>query len=366
MNLRWGQLAFIALWMAGGVALHAASVTAQPWGKDAAGNAVDLYTLKEPNAEVQLTTYGARIVSIRVPDKTGQMSSVVLGSPNLEGYIQGRVPFEGATIGRFANRIAGGKFDLGGKAYEVPKNNGPNALHGGTTGFDKRVWRAKPIKDGVVMTLISADGDMGFPGNLTVSVAFELRRQGVAPALTIRYTAKTDHETVINFTNHSYFNLANDPSTPVFDDIARIEADKYTPLNASQIPTGTIEPVEGTPLDFRDAHPIGKSIPDRGYDHNFVLRQHKASVAVAEVSDPVSGRDIQVFTDQPGLQFYVPKFPGPPPNTNAPVRRGTAAFCLETQHFPDSPNQATFPTTTLTPGSTFHSTTTYVFTFKRD
>jgi aldose 1-epimerase len=138
------------------------------------------------------------------------------------------------------------------------------------------------------------------------------------------------------------------------------------PLNANGIPTGTIEPVEGTPLDFREPHPIGKSIPDRGYDHNFVLRQHKVSVAVAEVSDPVSGRAIQVFTDQPGLQFYVPKFPGPPPNTNAPVGRGTAAFCLETQHFPDSPNQSTFPTTTLKPGSTFHSTTTYVFTFKRN
>ena len=335
-------------------------------GKDAAGNAVDLYTLKEKNAEVQLTTYGVRIVSIRVPDKTGQMSSVVLGSPNLEGYIQGRVPFEGATIGRFANRIAGGKFDLGGKIYEIPKNNGANALHGGTVGLDKRVSTAKPTKDGVVMTLVSTDGDMGFPGNMTVSVAFELRRQGGAPAFTISYTAETDRETVINLTNHSYFNLANDPTTPVFDDIAHIAADKYTPLNASQIPTGTIEPVEGTLLDFREPHAIGKSIPDRGYDHNFVLRQHKASIAVAEVSDPVSGRDIQVFTDQPGLQFYVPKLPGPPPNSNAPVRRGTAAFCLETQHFPDSPNQSTFPTTTLKPGSTFHSTTTYVFTFKRD
>ena len=171
MNMRQGLLAFIALWMGGEITLHAATVTAQPWGKDATGNAVDLYTLKEQNAEVQLTTYGARIVSIRVPDKTGQMSNVVLGSPNLEGYIQGRVPFEGATIGRFANRIAGGKFDLGGKSYEVPKNNGPNALHGGTVGFDKRVWSAKPTKDGVVMTLVSADGDMGFPGNLTVSVA---------------------------------------------------------------------------------------------------------------------------------------------------------------------------------------------------
>jgi aldose 1-epimerase len=269
-----------------------------------------LYTLKDQNAEVQLTTYGARIVSIRVSDETGQVSSVVLGSPNLAGYIQGRVPFEGATIGRFANRIAGGKFDLGGKTYQIPKNNGANALHGGTIGFDKRIWKAKSTKNGVTMTLVSADGDMGFPGNMTVSVAFELRRQDGGAALTIKYAAKSDRETVINLTNHSYFNLANDPATPVFDDIARIVADKYTPLDASQIPTGTIEPVEGSPLDFREAHPIGKSIPDRGYDHNFVLRERKASVAVAEVSDPVSGRDVQVFTDQPGLQFYVPRFPG--------------------------------------------------------
>ncbi len=352
--------------MASGVALHAVTVTAEPWGKDQTGNAVDLYTLKDTNFEVQLTTYGARIVSIRVPDKTGQMSSVVLGSPTLDSYLQGRIPFVGATIGRFANRIAGGEFKLDGKTYETPKNNGSNTLHGGTLGFDRKVWLAKPSKDGVVMTLVSPDGDMGFPGNLSVSVAFELRREHGAPALTIVYTAKTDHETVINLTNHSYFNLSNDPSTPVFDDIARIDADKYTPLDAKQIPTGTIEPVEGTPLDFREAHPIGKSIPVRGYDHSFVLREHKASVAVAEVSDPVSGRDVQVFTDQPGLQFYVPKSPAPPPNSNMPARRGTAAFCLETQHFPDSPNQPSFPTTTLMPGSTFHSTTTYVFSVKRN
>jgi aldose 1-epimerase len=366
MDIRRSLLALLVLWMAGGIALHAVTVTAQPWGKDQTGNPVDLYTLKDQNAEVQLTTYSARIVSISVPDKSGQMSSVVLGSPSLDGYLQGRVPFEGATIGRFANRLAGGEFHLDGNAYEIPKNNGGNTLHGGTLGFDRKVWSAKPTADGVIMTLVSPDGDMGFPGNLTVSVDFELRRQRGAPALSIRYTAETDHATVINLTNHSYFNLANDPSAPVFDDIARIDADKYTPLDGKGIPTGTIEPVEGTALDFREAHPIGKSIPERGYDHNFVLRKHKATVAVAEVSDPVSGRDVQVFTNQPGLQFYVPKSPAPPPNANAPVRRGTAAFCLETQHFPDSPNQPSFPTTTLMPGSTFHSITTYVFTIKRN
>jgi aldose 1-epimerase len=352
--------------MTSGTAMHAVTVTSQPWGKDPAGNAVDLYTLKDANAEVQLTTYGARIVSIRVPDRTGQMSNVVLGSDNVDGYTAGRNPYMGATIGRFANRIAGGEFKLDGKTYEVPKNNAGNSLHGGNKGFDTKVWSAKPTANGVVMTLDSPDGDMGFPGNLTVSVNFVLHREHGAPALSIEYTAKTDSATIINLTNHAYFNLANDPATPVFDDIARIAADSYTPLNATAIPTGTIEPVQGTAFDFREAHPIGKSIPDRGYDQNFVLRPHKASVAVAEVSDPASGRAIQVFTDQPGLQFYVPKFPAPPPSANARVRRGTAAFCLETQHFPDSPNQPSFPTTTLMPGTTFHSSTTYVFTVNRN
>lgn len=366
MSIRRSILTVLVLWMLGGVALHAVTVSSQPWGKDQAGNSVDLYTLKDQHAEVQLTTYGARIVSISVPDKSGQMSSVVLGAPSLDGYLQGRVPFEGATIGRFANRLAGGEFHLNGKTYEIPKNNAGNALHGGTMGFDRKVWSAKPTTNGVIMTLVSPDGEMGFPGNLTVSVEFQLRRQHGAPALAIVYTAKTDQATVVNFTNHSYFNLANDHSAPVFDDIARIDADKYTPLDGKGIPIGTIELVEGTPLDFRKAHAIGASIPDRGYDHNFVLREHKPSVPVAEVRDLVSGREVQVFTDQPGLQFYVPKSPAPPPNVNAPIRRGTAAFCLETQHFPDSPNQPSFPTTTLMPGTTFHSSTTYVFTTNRN
>ena len=362
MKKRSLLLALLALSVANRSALRAATVTAEPWGKDPSGTAVDLYTLKDKDIEVQLTTYGARIVSIRVPDRSGQMSNVVLGYPTLDGYFGMRIPFVGATIGRFANRIAGGEFPLNGKTYEVPKNNAGNTLHGGTVGFDRKVWLAKPTADGVTMTLVSPDGDMGFPGTLTVSVSFKLTRQSSAPALSIEYSAKTDQPTVINLTNHTYFNLAADPATPVFDDIARIDADKYTPVDPKGIPTGTIDPVEGTEFDFRTAHAIAKSIPDRGYDQNFVLRDHKASQAVAEVSDPVSGRKVEVYTDQPGLQFYVPKFPAPPPSANTPVRRGTAAFCLETQHFPNSPNQPAFPTTTLMPDKTFHSTTTYVFT----
>lgn len=357
------------LWIAACGALHAVTVTSQPWGKDPAGNAVDLYTLKDKGAEVTLTTYGARVVSISVPDKDGKMSSVVLGAPDLDGYVRGRVPYAGSTVGRYGNRIAGGEFKLNGSTYDTPKNNGPNTLHGGNMGFDRKVWTAKPTASGVTMTLASPDGDMGFPGNVDVSVDFELHLEHGAPALTITYNATTDKPTVINLTNHSYFNLANDPATPVFDDIARVDADNYTPFNATSIPIGTIDAVAGTPYDFRKAHPIGQSIPDRGYDNNFVLNQHKPSQAVAEVSDPTTGRAVQVFTDQPGLQFYVPKSPPTPPNSNMPAnmppRRGTAAFCLETQHFPDSPNQPSFPTTTLLPGKPFHSTTTYVFTIKK-
>jgi len=366
MNFRRFFFALCAFSIASG-ALHAATVTSEPWGKTPAGDAVDLYTVKDKNIEVKIATYGARIVSLSVPDKDGKMSSVVLGTPDLQGYVRGggAPPYAGASIGRFANRIAGGQFTLNGKTYNTPKNNGPNTLHGGNMGFDRKVWSAKPTKDGVLMSFASPDGEMGFPGNLTISVDFEVKRQHGSPALSITYTASTDQLTVINFTNHSYFNLSNDPATPVWDDIARIDADKYTPVNANAIPTGTNDSVEGTPFDFRTAHSIGKSVPDRGYDHNWVLNPHKASAPVAEISDPNTGRDVQVFTDQPGLQFYAPKSPPPPPNSNFRPRPATNAFTLETQHFPDSPNQPGFPTTTLEPGKPFHSTTTFVFTVKK-
>lgn len=369
MNFRRLALALAALCIAAAPALRAATVTSEPWGKTQDGTAVDLYTITEKSIEVKIATYGARIISLSVPDKDGKMGDVVLGAPDLNGYVRfGAPPYAGASIGRFANRIAGGQFTLNGKTYTTPKNNGPNTLHGGNGGFDRKVWTAKPTKDGVTMSLTSPDGDMGFPGNLSVSVHFAVHEQKGSPALTITYTASTDKPTVINFTNHSYFNLG-DPATPVFDDIARIDADKYTPVNASAIPTGTNDPVAGTPFDFRTAHAIGQNIPDRGYDHNWVLNAHKPNVAVAEVSDPHTGRDVQVFTDQPGLQFYVPKSPAPPPqaaaNPNFRPRPSTNAFTLETQHFPDSPNQPSFPSTELDPGKPFHSTTTFLFTIKK-
>jgi aldose 1-epimerase len=367
MNFRRLVLALPVVCLAVAPALYAATVTSEPWGKMQDGTAVDLYTITDKNIEVKIATYGARIVSLSVPDKDGKMSDIVLGAPDLQGYIRGAgAAYAGSTVGRFANRIAGGQFTLNGKTYSTPKNNGPNTLHGGNQGFDRKVWTARPTKDGVTMSLTSPDGDMGFPGTLAVSVDFAVHQQKGAPALTITYNASTDAATVINLTNHSYFNLANDPSTPVWDDIARIDADKYTPVNTSSIPTGTNDPVTGTPFDFRTAHALGQSVPDRGYDYNWVLNAHKANVAVAEVSDPHTDRDVQVFTDQPGLQLYAPKSAPPPPNSNFRPRPSPQAFTLETQHFPDSPNQPSFPSTELDPGKPFHSTTTFVFSVKKN
>ena len=358
------------------LASNAATVTSAPWGKDSSGNAVDLYTITAPNAEVKVTTYGARIVSVRVPDRQGDMGDVVIGYDSVDQYLNGFASVMGATVGRYANRIAGGEFTLNGTTYHIPKNNGNNALHGGTIGFDKKVWSAKPVKNGVEMTWVSPDGDMGFPGNLTVHVTFTLTTEHGNPALNIDYLATTDKPTVVNFTNHSYFNLSGDPQKPVLDDVAQIQADGYTPVENGGIPTGKIEPVVGTPYDFRSSHTIGEHVPQRGYDVNFVLRARKSSQPAAEVVDPESGRTVQVFTTQPGLQFYVPLFGAPrggsqrgpaptagsnPARGGGPPRPGIAAFCLETQHFPDSPNHAKFPSTVLLPGKPFKSKTTYVF-----
>ncbi len=350
-----------ALLFATSGALAATSVTQAAWGKDSAGEAVDLYTVTSPQAEVKISTYGARIVSLRVPDRQGKMGNVVLGFDSVEGYLTPRGSAMGATIGRYANRIAGGEFTLNGATYQIPKNSGKNALHGGPAGFDRKVWSARKVKNGVEMTLVSPDGDMGFPGKLSVRVRFTLESRKGKPALNIEYFATTDKATVINLTNHAYFNLADDVATPVMDHKAMIRADGYTPVDDTGIPTGEIRQVEGTPYDFRAVHAIGDNIPARGYDNNFVLRKTGMAQAAAEVEEPKSGRTVQVFTTEPGLQFYVPRFPAPPPSADGTRRPGLAAFCLETQHFPDSPNHPNFPTTTLLPGKPFKSTTIYVF-----
>jgi aldose 1-epimerase len=341
-----------------------ATVTHVPWGKDPAGAPVELYTIVSGNAELKVTDYGARVVSLRVPNGRGAVGNVIVGPDSLDGFMTDRTAVNGATIGRYANRIAGGQFTLNGITYTIPKNNGPNALHGGPVGFNHKVWKASAVKDGVGMTLVSPDGDMGFPGTLTVHVTFTLKQDHGSTALRIQYTAETNKVMVINLTNHAYFNLADDPTTPVLQEGARIYADTYTPVAAGGggIPTGAIDPVAGTPFDFRAMHAIGENAPQRGYDNNFVLRAHAEDHAVAEVDDAQSGRTLKVYTTEPGIQFFVPLFPAPPPAADGARRPSPpSTFCLETQHFPDAPNHPQFPSTVLLPGKQFRSTTAYVF-----
>jgi aldose 1-epimerase len=342
-------------------AAKAATVTRASWGKDPSGTPVDLFTITDVHIEVKLANYGARIVSIRVLDRQGQMTNVIVGPDSLEGFFENRSSVMGATIGRFANRIANGVFTLNGTEYSIPKNSGGNALHGGTIGFDRKVWDAKIMDNGVEMSLVSPDGDMGFPGNLTVHVSFTLMERSGNPALVISYSASTDKATVLNLTNHAFFNLADDHAASVLGDGALINADKYTPVTPTNIPTGAFDPVQGTPYDFRVMHPISEKAPERGYDINFVLKRSSIDDLAAEVDDPTSGRKLQVFTTEPGLQFFVPRSPPPPPGTDGARRVPLAAFCLETQHFPDSPNHPEFPSTVVLPGNTFHSTSVYVF-----
>ena len=345
-------LVFLAVCQCIQPAVSAATVTHAAWGQDAAGAPVELYTIASAKAEVKVTTYGARIVSIRVPNRKGEMGDVVLGHDSVQGYMNGGAVM-GATIGRYANRIDHGQFTLNGLEYHIPTGANGIALHGGTVGFDVKTWAAKQIPDGVEMTLVSPDGDMGFPGSLTMHVRFTVVEIHGDPALKIEYLATTDKPTVVNFTNHSYFNLGDDSSTPVFGDQARIDADSYTPFDSRSIPTGEIASVAGTPYDFRNLHAISEQMPERGWDGNFVLRAPGLRTPAAEVDDPASGRTIQVFTTEPGMQFYVPRF--------QPPRAAVNSFSLETQHFPDSPNHPNFPSTELRPGKKFDSTTMFVF-----
>ena len=340
------------------------TVTKTPWGNVNDGTTVDLYTVAGKNIEVKLANFGARIVSIRVPDAKGQMSNVLVGPDSLTGFLNNWTSVMGATIGRYANRIAGGEFTLNGTKYNIPKNNGENALHGGTIGFDRKVWDAKAIGNGVEMSLTSPDGDMGFPGSLTVHVSFTVTERHGSPALVISDSAETNKPTVLNLTNHAFFNLADDTSASVFGDSALINADQYTPVSATGIPTGALDPVQGTPFDFRTMHPIGDHAPERGYDNNFVLKSGSIDDIAAEVDDPTSGRTLQVFTTEPGLQFFVPRSPSLPRGSDGMRRPALAAFCLETQHYPDSPNHPAFPSTVLVPGKRFSSTTVYVLGVK--
>ena len=335
------------------------------FGKMPDGTPVERFTLTNGTITAKVMTYGAILTDLVTPDRDGKPADVVLGFDMLDGYLKGH-PFFGASVGRYANRIAGGKFSLDGKEYKLFVNNGPNSLHGGEKGFDKYVWKVEKSSDtSLTLSHTSPDGDEGYPGKLDVAVTFTVTKDD---ALRIDYAATTDKATVLNLTNHSYFNLGGPGSGTIDDEVLEIEADAYTPVDDTLIPTGKIAPVRGTPLDFTKPTPIGARYADlaaepKGYDHNFVLRGHGELTALAaRVYDPKSGRVMELFTTQPGVQLYTGNFlDGSLTGKGGTVYAPHTAFCLETQHYPDSPNQPDFPSTVLKPGETFRSTTIYKF-----
>jgi aldose 1-epimerase len=345
-------------------------VTSRPFGRTPQGQLVTLYTLSNKNAvSVSIMDYGATIVKILAPDRNGKFDDVVLGFDTFSPYLHAKFHF-GATIGRYANRIAKGQFELGKALYQLPCNNGPNSLHGGLRGFDKRMWKIEPIESdipAVRFSRLSPDGEEGYPGNLYTSVTFSLNDDN---ELRISYEATTDKPTIINLTNHSCFNLAGGGT--IFDHVLTLHADAFTPVDATLIPTGEIKPVAGTPWDFLNPTPMGLHLKETGgdpvgYDHNFVLNKGWFSnwAVAAEVYEPKSGRTLTVSTDQPGIQFYSGNFlDGTLTGVDDNVYRQYCGFCLETQHFPDSPNHANFPSTVLLPGETYKTSTVYAFGVK--
>lgn len=329
------------------------------------GKPVDLFTLSSPVLTVTITNYGARVVTILAPDRNGHKADVVLGYKDLAKYQSDDQTYVGSVVGRYGNRIANGSFQIDGKTYHIPRNDKTNALHGGPRGFDRKVWSAKTLPHGIELTLLSADGDMGFPGTLTVHVRYTLQDS----QLRIDYSATTDKPTAVNLTNHSYFNLAGEASGTILDQQVVIHADRFTPVDAQLIPTGQLASVQGTPLDFRHSMAIGARIHDPsqqlefagGYDHNFVLNGAGLHEA-AEALDPKSGRTLTIMTTEPGVQFYSGNFlKGAFTGVGGKPYDKYAGFCLETQHFPNSPNEPLFPSTVLRPGETTHSTTVLTF-----
>ncbi|HKV40140.1 MAG TPA: aldose epimerase family protein [Blastocatellia bacterium] len=332
------------------------------------GQTVDLYTLTNASgAEVRIMTYGATVVSIKVPDRDGHLADVVLGYDDFEGYMKDN-PYFGAVVGRYANRIANAKFTLQGKEYTLAKNDGENTLHGGIKSFGKVVWSAKEVKGkggaGVSLSYLSKDGEEGFPGNLSVTVVYTLTNKN---ELRIDYSAATDKATVLNLTNHTYFNLAGGGTC--LNHELMIDADKFTAAGKGLIPTGELRKVEGTPMDFRKLTAIGARIQEPydqlilagGYDHNWVLNNGGKLGLAIRVYEPASGRVMEVYTDQPGVQLYTSNFLDGITGKGGQDYKKNFAFCLETQHFPDSPNHPDFPSTVLEPGHKFKSTTIFAF-----
>ncbi|HEX4574232.1 MAG TPA: aldose epimerase family protein [Gemmatimonadales bacterium] len=352
-----------------------ASVTRMPFGHTPNGTAVELFTLTTGRGmEVRAMTYGGIIVSLRVPDRAGHLDDVVLGYDRLDDYVRNS-PYFGAIVGRYGNRIARGQFTLGGTVYRLATNNGPNHLHGGVRGFDKLVWGAEPFQRGdtvgVVFRHTSPDGDEGYPGTLTAAVTYTVTEQG---ELIVDYSARTDNPTPVNVTQHSYFNLAGDARRDILDHQLTIAADSFTPVDSTLIPTGAIVPVAGTPFDFRAPVAIGARIEQsdeqlrrgQGYDHNFVLnRRGPGLMHAASVFEPTTGRVLDVFTTEPGVQFYSGNFlDGSITGKGGRVYRHRYGLCLETQHFPDSPNHPTFPSTILRPGAAYQSRTVFRFSVR--
>ena len=347
--------------------------TAEPFGQTPDGTAVERYTVTNANGvEMTVMTYGGIITSLRVPDANGQLADVVLGYDSLDGYLEA-TPYFGAIIGRYGNRIADARFELDGETYQLATNDGPNSLHGGVQGFDKVVWDAEPFADargqGVVFTRTSPDGEEGFPGVLTATVTYTLTDDD---ELVFDYEATTDKATPVNLTQHTYFNLAGGGT--ILDHELMLNADAFTPVDQTLIPTGEIRPVEGTPFDFRTLTPIGERIDAEdeqigfgpGYDHNWVLADGGADAdglrLAARVVEPTSGRVMEVRTTEPAIQFYAGNFlDGTITGKGGTSYARRIGFCLETQHYPDSPNQPDFPSTILRPGETYRSQTVYTF-----
>jgi aldose 1-epimerase len=337
------------------------------------GRTVHLYKLTNSHCmKVKIITYGGIIQSLKVPNRHGRSRNVVLGFDNLGDYVENNSPYFGAIIGRYANRIANGEFTLDGVTYQLPKNNGPNTLHGGPGGFHTKVWKAEEVvrnnRVGLVLRYTSPDGEEGFPGRLETKVTYTLTEHN---SLRMRYHATTNKPTVVNLTNHSYFNLAGEGSGTIYNHKLRLNADHYTPVDPTLIPTGEIVPVAGTPFDFRDPMRIGARIREdhpqiligRGYDHNYVLNGGSGDLRhAAWVNHPKSGRVLQILTTEPGVQFYSGNFlDGTLVGPSGNVYRMSDGFALETQHYPNSPNQRNFPSTVLRPGGEYKTTTVFRF-----
>jgi len=356
----------------GTVAMH---ITRELFGRMPDGQQVELFTLANAHGlRAKIITYGAIVVSLEVPDRTGALADVVLGYDNLQQYLKDS-PYFGAIVGRYGNRIARGRFTLDGAEYRLATNDGRNHLHGGIRGFDKVLWKGEPFKEkqavGVRLTYLSPDGEEGYPGNLNAIVTYRLTNEN---ELRIDYEATTDKPTIVNLTHHSYFNLAGQGSGDILSHLLQINADRFTPVDSELIPTGELRSVDGTPLDFRRPTAIGARIGaddqqlrnGRGYDHNFVLNSGGTSLALAAtVYQPTSGRVMEVLTTEPGLQFYSGNFlDGHHVGKGGRAYHYRTGFCLEAQHFPDSPNKPHFPSVVLRPGQTYRQTTIYRFSVR--